>query len=57
VRRLLSIAWAHPKRHARHLRLVVETPLTPNLDAARGLINGLMMSSLFWLIAFVLLTV
>ncbi|HET7059632.1 MAG TPA: hypothetical protein VFI05_12885 [Nitrospiraceae bacterium] len=57
MRRLMSIALVNPKRHARHLRLVVETSLTPNLDAARGILNGLMMSSLFWLIALMLLTV
>jgi hypothetical protein len=57
VRRLISLALVNPKRPARHLRLVVETSLTPNLDAARGILNGLMMSTLFWLIALMLLTV
>jgi hypothetical protein len=55
VRRLISIALATQKRRACHLRLVVKTSLTPNLDAARGILNGLMMSSLFWLIALMLL--
>jgi hypothetical protein len=55
VRRLISIALTTPKRRAGHLRLVVEISLTPNLDAARGILNGLMMSSMFWLIALMLL--
>lgn len=57
MRRLISIVGAHHNRHARHLRLVIETSLPPNLDAARGILNGLMMSSVFWLIALMLLTV
>jgi hypothetical protein len=57
VRRPTSTASTGQKRQARHLRLVVELPFMPNLDAARGILNGLMMSSLFWLIALVLLNV
>jgi hypothetical protein len=55
VGQLISIALATQKRRASHLRLVVKRSLAPNLDAARGIINGLMMSSLFWLIALMLL--
>jgi hypothetical protein len=55
VGQLISIALATQKRRVCHLRLVVKSSLTPNLDAARGILNGLMMSSLFWLIALMLL--
>jgi hypothetical protein len=55
VGQLISIALATQKRRVCHLRLVVKSSLTPNLDAARGILNGLMMSTLFWLIALMLL--
>ncbi|HKN86997.1 MAG TPA: hypothetical protein VJV04_09075 [Nitrospiraceae bacterium] len=57
MRRSTSIALSHHKRRARHLRLVVQLSLVPNVDAARGIFNGLMMSSLFWLIALILISV
>jgi hypothetical protein len=57
VRRSTSAALTHQKRLACHLRLVVELPPKQNVDAARGIMNGLIMSSLFWLIALILLTV
>jgi hypothetical protein len=55
VGQLISRALATQKRRACHLRRVVKSSLTPNLDAARGILNGLLMSSLFWLIALMLL--
>ncbi len=57
MRRSTSAALTHQKRLACHLRLVVELPPKQNVDAARGIMNGLIMSSLFWLIALILLTV
>ena len=36
---LISIALATQKRRVCHLRLVVKSSLTPNLDAARGILK------------------
>ena len=57
MRRLTSRGVASRKRPACHLRLVVGMSCSPNLDAARGIFNGLMMSVLFWLIAFMVMNV
>jgi hypothetical protein len=56
VRRSTSTALAEDKWRPRHLRLVVENDPTPNLDPARGLIHGLLVSGLFWLIGLILFT-
>lgn len=48
MRRVMSIVQPNKTRRTRHLRLIAHPSVSPNLDAARGILNGLMISGLLW---------